>query len=129
MATHSSTLAWRIPWREEPVGYSPWGCRESDMTERLHFHFYHLGIRLVLPTMLQHTQYTTEYFFFFIFSKPGPRVFFSPHLTLPFCFKSVSTFCLTCLDLKCSFKVTRKNCLWLSSIYKQSKCRSVFYVE
>ena len=31
MATHSSTLAWRIPWREEParlqsmVGYSPWG--------------------------------------------------------------------------------------------------------
>ena len=23
MATHSSTLAWRIPWVEEPVGYSP----------------------------------------------------------------------------------------------------------
>ena len=21
------------------VGYSPWGCKESDMTERLHFHF------------------------------------------------------------------------------------------
>ena len=25
-------------WRS-PVGYSPWGCKESDMTERLHFHF------------------------------------------------------------------------------------------
>ena len=26
MATHSSILAWRIPWTEEPVhGYSPWG--------------------------------------------------------------------------------------------------------
>ena len=21
------------------VGYSPWGCKESDTTERLHFHF------------------------------------------------------------------------------------------
>ena len=31
MATHSSILAWRIPWREEPGGlYSPWGCKESD---------------------------------------------------------------------------------------------------
>ena len=25
MATHSSILAWRIPWTEELVGYSPWG--------------------------------------------------------------------------------------------------------
>ena len=23
MATHSSILAWRIPWTEEPAGYSP----------------------------------------------------------------------------------------------------------
>ena len=23
-ATHSSILAWRIPWTEEPAGYSPW---------------------------------------------------------------------------------------------------------
>ena len=23
MATHSSILAWKIPWTEEPVGYSP----------------------------------------------------------------------------------------------------------
>ena len=33
MATHSSILAWKIPWTEEPVGYSPWGRKESDMTE------------------------------------------------------------------------------------------------
>ena len=25
MATHSSILAWRIPWTEELAGYSPWG--------------------------------------------------------------------------------------------------------
>ena len=31
MATHSSVLAWRIPWTEEPGGlYSPWGLKESD---------------------------------------------------------------------------------------------------
>ena len=35
MVTQSSILAWRIPWTEEPVGYSPWGRKESDMTERL----------------------------------------------------------------------------------------------
>ena len=36
MATHSSILAWEIPLTEEPGGlYSPWGRKESDMTERL----------------------------------------------------------------------------------------------
>ena len=25
MATHSSILAWEIPWTEELVGHSPWG--------------------------------------------------------------------------------------------------------
>ena len=33
MATHSSILAWRMPWTEKLVGYSPWGRKESDMTE------------------------------------------------------------------------------------------------
>ena len=34
MATHSSILAWRIPWTEEPNRlYSPWGHKESDTTE------------------------------------------------------------------------------------------------
>ena len=39
MAPHSSTLAWKIPWTEGLVGYSPWGREESDRTEQLHFHF------------------------------------------------------------------------------------------
>ena len=39
MATHSSILAWRIPWSEEPGGLQSMGQKESDMTERLpHFH-------------------------------------------------------------------------------------------
>ena len=40
-ATYSGILSWRIPWTDSLVGYSPWGCKESDTTERLtlsHFH-------------------------------------------------------------------------------------------
>ena len=38
MATHSSTLALKIPWKEElGAGYYPWGRKESGMTERLSF--------------------------------------------------------------------------------------------
>ena len=39
MATHSNILGWKIPWTEEPVGYSPWGRKEVVTTEQLHFHF------------------------------------------------------------------------------------------
>ena len=35
MASHSSILAWRIPWTEELAGYSLWGHKELDITEQL----------------------------------------------------------------------------------------------
>ena len=48
-------IPWRRKWQPTPVllpeeshggrslvGYSPWGCKESDTTERLHFHFHQL---------------------------------------------------------------------------------------
>ena len=35
MATHSSILAWEIPWTEGPGGYRPWGCKELDTAEQL----------------------------------------------------------------------------------------------
>ena len=35
MATHSRTLAWRIPWVEEPDGPQSGGGKESDLLERL----------------------------------------------------------------------------------------------
>ena len=38
-APHSSTLAWKTPWMEEPGGLQSMGSLESDTTERLHFHF------------------------------------------------------------------------------------------
>ena len=46
MAPHSSTLAWKIPWMEEPGRLQSMGSLrydlsylKSDTTERLHFHF------------------------------------------------------------------------------------------
>ena len=47
IATHSSILAWRIPWTEEPgklQGYSLWGHNESDRTEQLTLHYYNTEI-------------------------------------------------------------------------------------
>ena len=38
MATHSSVLAWRIPWTEDPGGLQPMGSKESDMTKWLSTH-------------------------------------------------------------------------------------------
>ena len=36
MATHSGTLAWKVPWTEKHGGlHSPWGCKELDMTEAI----------------------------------------------------------------------------------------------
>ena len=37
-ASHSSILAWRIPWTEKPGGLQSKGHKELDMTERVHTH-------------------------------------------------------------------------------------------
>ena len=40
MTTHSSILAWRIPWTEKSwVGYRPWDHKELGMTEQLTLDF------------------------------------------------------------------------------------------
>ena len=38
MITHSSILAWRIPWTEEPGSLQSIECKESDMTEHAQMH-------------------------------------------------------------------------------------------
>ena len=38
LATHSNSLAWKIPWTEELVGYSPQGCKELDTSEHRTFY-------------------------------------------------------------------------------------------
>ena len=39
MASHSSTLAWKIPWKEEPGRLQSMGSRRVGHTEQIHFHF------------------------------------------------------------------------------------------
>ena len=39
MATHSSILAWRIPWTEEPGRLQSMGSQESDTTYRLYYYY------------------------------------------------------------------------------------------
>ena len=41
MATHSSILAWKIPWTEKPGGLQSMGRKESDMTEHAHASWNH----------------------------------------------------------------------------------------
>ena len=51
MATHSSILAWRIPWTEEPL--HPQGRKESDMAERLSAHTHSSWISLFIALVCQ----------------------------------------------------------------------------
>ena len=39
MAPHSSTLAWKMPWMEEPGGLQSMGSLRVRHTEQIHFHF------------------------------------------------------------------------------------------
>ncbi|CAI9179325.1 unnamed protein product [Rangifer tarandus platyrhynchus] len=39
MATHSSILAWKIPWTEKPCRLQSLGSQRVGRTKRLHFHF------------------------------------------------------------------------------------------
>ena len=64
MATHSSILACRIPWMEEP--YSPWGHKELNTTEHTHTHrcYFHINKRLGTFLAVQWLR---------LFAKPGVR--------------------------------------------------------
>ena len=51
VATHSSSLTWKIHGWRSLVGYSPWGCKEWDTTELLHFftffNFFHSSMKQI----------------------------------------------------------------------------------
>ena len=79
MATHSSILAWRIPWTEEAGGYSPRGCKESDTTEleatNTHIHTH------------THTELTTQ-LNIYAFVAPEELVFPAVEMCGPIAFNS-----------------------------------------
>ena len=47
MTTHSSILAWRIPWTEEPGGLQSMGHKVSDLTEQLNNNNKHMKLQVV----------------------------------------------------------------------------------
>ena len=52
MATHSSILAWRIPWTEELGKVVSMGLQRVSMTERLHFHFDKISTVHISPVLV-----------------------------------------------------------------------------
>ena len=52
MATHSSILAWRTPWTEEPSGLQSTGCKKSDTIEQLTLSLFTLKIYILICHVL-----------------------------------------------------------------------------
>ena len=78
MATHSSILAWKISWTEEPGGLQSIGYKGSDMTEQLtHTHASKVTLK-ILHARLQH--YRTKNF---QMSKLGLEKEEEPEIKLP----------------------------------------------
>ena len=57
MARHTSTLAWKITWTEEPGKLQSMGCKESHTTEQLHFFIQVVGFSFL---------FLSFFFFFFV---------------------------------------------------------------
>ena len=83
-------IPWRREWQPTPVllprkphewrnlvGYSTWGCKESDTTERLHFHFHHV---FNVVTKRRHQTKTGFEFFFVMDVKICVFFFFFLHM-------------------------------------------------
>ena len=93
MATHSNILAWRIPWTESLVGYDPWGCKESDITEPLSTHTHtHTEITVSFSEHLQNARSCAKAFIYILS--------FNPHLVsgrqVCFCFIYLAALGLSC---------------------------------
>ena len=53
MDTHSSILAWRIPWTQQPGRLQPVGL-QSDPTERYHFHVLVITLSILMSSLGSH---------------------------------------------------------------------------
>ena len=63
MATHSSTLTWKIPWTEEPVDLQSMGSQMgSDTTERLQCQC-HVGLCTIYPFVVVQSLSRVQFFF------------------------------------------------------------------
>ena len=60
MATHSSILAWKISWMEEPGRLQSMGRKESDTTEQLRFCFCFVAESVELKNFLMKVNKESE---------------------------------------------------------------------
>ena len=68
MATHSSILAWRIQWTEEPADYSPWVCKDWNKLACTHTHTHtHIYTHIYMCTCLTKRHGWAQHTLFFIF--------------------------------------------------------------
>ena len=67
MAPHSSTLAWKIPWTEEPGRLQSMGWRLSDFTFTFHFHV--LEKEMATHSSVFLCVCVCVFFFFFFYEK------------------------------------------------------------
>ena len=73
MATHSSILAWRIPWTEEPGSLEFMGSQELDTTEQLN---HHSGAHFYRNLFADHP----SKFFSFCFTERRPQGYWTARL-------------------------------------------------
>ena len=66
MTSHSSILAWKIPWTEDPGG-SPWSYKELDTTECLNTHT--IGVQPIVA--IEQGPAQPEVYFIFVFLRMG----------------------------------------------------------
>ena len=73
MATHSSTLAWKIPWPEEPGRLQSMGLQRVRHAEQLHFHFWSIAFANKITffyTFEIVEDFVSGFFFFLNFIRP-----------------------------------------------------------
>ena len=138
IATHSSILAWRSPWTEEPMGYSPWGRKELDTTEWLT----HTKASQLLRSLANCLTYSLVYYHFQMTKKlflpsqwyeiwtkgEDPILHFRLQPTPGFSYKAQRR-----KEERASFLSKRENKLWavikLSCCYFKPSYKSVYLLD
>ena len=77
MATRSSTLAWKIPWMEEPGGLSPPDHKELHGTEQVHFSGLKTDGGQLSWNYTQATSFTVDLFLLLCFHEGSSSTVFS----------------------------------------------------
>ena len=115
MATHSSILAWEIPWTKEAGGLQSMGWQESDATWQLNHHHHH-SLYAFLPSQIR-ARFKKRAFPVFIisflsclsgFAVPMINFLLSHFFLTAFSFGVLSILCKKSTQVFCTGPVTQK---------------------